>query len=489
MIDIKCRSPYIFIKPQTDKGAIYQVSATGSTASYSYIDKATGNIVNDTIPPYSNELTNCAEIGSITGASNSILSYCGGTYSSTVDFDTIKYSIKSWNGSILDVPTTVTYYKEKPKVVNSQESIYINLSNLVKEKLEGDVVNYMDLLSLAPNSLNEIGINESKWFNVEGDFYLNGTASGRTFSQTFFGIDGYIEPGESQSTNKNVLITTDKKTIVRNSNVKLHFKTESIESISFYSTLGWSVIYDFFPLPEPDLSNNYINSITIDTSQPTIYKFKYNVDGYYYDYYTTFEVYDECKYDKYNVIFKNKWGVLETITLTKKTTKTLSIDDESYLRSIVDYNGSYNIARHTKKHFNTNGYEEWTLNSDFIEESNNSSFKELMLSEEIWLCEPINITTFDKRTPYPIGSIVISGGEIWIAIANVPAAPPPAYPNDIPPMDPDRWQSYNPNDYYNSIIPINKSDTSITFKTNLNDKLIQYTMKVKLSHNTINNIQ
>ena len=39
-----------------------------------------------------------------------------------------------------------------------------------------------------------------------------------------------------------------------------------------------------------------------------------------------------------------------------------------------------------------------------------------------------------------------------------------------------------------SIIPVIKEDKKIDFKTVLNDKLIQYTLKVKMSHQVIKNI-
>ena len=94
----------------------------------------------------------------------------------------------------------------------------------------------------------------------------------------------------------------------------------------------------------------------------------------------------------------------------------------------MDYNGSFNVSRHTNKVYNTSGYEEWTLNTDWLPEYMNTPLQELMLSEEIWL--------YDGYTA----------------------------------------------------IPVNKSETSFNFKTHVNDKLIQYSMKFKLSHNTINNI-
>ena len=425
MTEIKCRSPYLFIRPLTELGAIYRIAATGSTASYTYIDKATGNTTSQIIPPYAIEYTNCAQLGTVAGPSFSFDSYCGATYSPTVEYDTIKYQVKSWNGAISSEPTEIAYYKEKQKVVNAQETIYINLSNLLKERIEGDITNYM--ASGSPTITQPIGINESKWGKVEGDFYSNGEPQGRTFSETFFVIDGYTEPRETQSLSK-ILLTGSERSVVRYSKERIHFKLENLSSIIYYTQTNPATFSTITLSGTTSNSNEYIKSVNVNTSFSTTYRFRYIVAGIITDYYININVYDECKYEVFDVVFKNKWGVLETVSFSKKMTKALTVEDDDYLRSIVDYNGSYDITRHTRKHFNTMGYEEWTLNTDFLDESMNDPLRELMLSEEIWLCR--------------------SG----------------------------------------IYIPINKADTSITFKTSLNDKLIQYTMKVKLSHNIINNI-
>ena len=153
-----------------------------------------------------------------------------------------------------------------------------------------------------------------------------------------------------------------------------------------------------------------------------------------------YTVYDECRYDVYDLIFKNKWGVLETISMSKKTTKSLNISGDDYLRSIVDMNGDYDINRHTKRQLNVNGYEEWTLNTPFVPEYMNESIKQAMLSEEIWI-RPAGYFQFDElvRTDY-------------------------AY-------------------------PAVRMDQSLAYKTELNDQNIQYTIKVRLSHNEIKNIK
>lgn len=438
--EIKCRSPYFFIKPEVEPGtcAIYDLQNVGATATYyTYTDCASGNDVNQLVAPYTTGVSNCAVVGSMTGGSYSIFSYCGGTNSTpSIDYDTLKYYIKSWDGDIVtDKPTTISYVKEKQKVVYSQTNTYINLSNLLKEKLEGDINNYM--IQSNPTQSQNIGIKESKWAFVEGDFYYNGDQLGRTFSNDFFVIDGYTEPGEDQGLIRpftpgwpqRVLMTNwFRRQYTQYSHARIHFKTQDLVSIDSYIGNVYPGATTSTPISfvaNPDISNEYIQSILVDTAQDMTYVFNYLTGGEFV--WTT--ITPNCKFDNYDVVFKNKWGVLETLSFSRKSTKTLGVADSDYLRGIVNYNGQFDVARHTRKHFNTIGSEEWTLNTDWVPEYMNAAFKELMLSEEIWLV--------------------------------------------------DRW---------NTITPVNKTDTQFSYKTHLNDKLIQYTMKMKLSHNIINNI-
>ena len=115
--------------------------------------------------------------------------------------------------------------------------------------------------------------------------------------------------------------------------------------------------------------------------------------------------------------------------MSKKSSKKLSTDSNNYTKSIVDLEGNYNINRHTKKQFNVTGTEEWTLNTDLLPEYMNAPIKEAMLSEEMWLIDNLG-----------------------------------------------------------NIIPVVRVDDSVTFKTSLNDKMINYTVRVNLSHNTVQNI-
>jgi hypothetical protein len=74
-----------------------------------------------------------------------------------------------------------------------------------------------------------------------------------------------------------------------------------------------------------------------------------------------------------------------------------------------------------------------TLSSGFLSESYNEVFKQLMLSEKVWIT---NLTNTDEQ-----------------------------------------------------VLPINIKTSDITYKTSLNDKLVEYTIEFENSYNVLNDIR
>ena len=90
----------------------------------------------------------------------------------------------------------------------------------------------------------------------------------------------------------------------------------------------------------------------------------------------------------------------------------------------------YSTTAHAKKTFNANATESILLNTGFVPESMNPYFEELMVSEYVWLVDE----------------------------------------NDV-------------------VYPVNLKDSSFTYKTGLNDRLINYTMNFEKSFDLVNNIR
>ena len=136
----------------------------------------------------------------------------------------------------------------------------------------------------------------------------------------------------------------------------------------------------------------------------------------------------ECKYEPYKITFVNKFGALQDIWFFKRTNETLTTKQEKFKRNTV-VAGSYDISRHQDKTLTKNGKEKLTLNTGYYPESYNEVFKEMQLSEDCWI-------EIESQT-----------------------------------------------------LPIQVTSSSFAYKTQLNDKLINYTIEIEFAFNTINNVR
>lgn len=141
----------------------------------------------------------------------------------------------------------------------------------------------------------------------------------------------------------------------------------------------------------------------------------------------TYQIIDECRYNPVSVVFENKYGVFDVITMFKKRKDTLKVDRKQFKNNYVE-NGTYDISKHQIKDYNVYGNESMTLNSGFLTEDENVLFKELMLSEKVYFYEN------------------------------------------------------------SSFVPVNVTSNNLDYKTRTNDKAINYTIQFDYAFNTINNI-
>ena len=158
---------------------------------------------------------------------------------------------------------------------------------------------------------------------------------------------------------------------------------------------------------------------------------------------------EECKFPVHKITFVNRWGAMQDLFFFKKSTESLDTRSENFNASIfearnvvlsppssgtecreeITYN-TYSTTAHANKTFNSNATESISLNTGFVNELMNPYFEELMVSEYIWLTDSTD-----------------------------------------------------------TIYPVNLKDSSFTYKTGLNDRLINYTMNFEKSFSLVNNIR
>lgn len=140
------------------------------------------------------------------------------------------------------------------------------------------------------------------------------------------------------------------------------------------------------------------------------------------------EYISECKYTPYKVSFINKIGVLEDLWFFKKSMESLSVDRSEFNQFTLDSYKNGILYNHSYKNFNVNGKEKLTLNTGFVPDNFKENFRQLMLSESVYV-------------------------------------------------------------YKDSLkLPVNVSDSSIEYKTHVNDKLVNYTIEFDYAYDKINNL-
>jgi hypothetical protein len=136
-----------------------------------------------------------------------------------------------------------------------------------------------------------------------------------------------------------------------------------------------------------------------------------------------------AKYTPIKMRFINKFGMPQDFYFFLKSVESVNTKSETFKRNIFNYSSSnYDVKSHQTQTFNKNGRKRLTLNTDYLIEGYNLVIEDIMLSEYVW---------------------IISG---------------------------------------NIVRPVTVVTSSLTKKTSLNDKLIQYTLEVEEANDIINNI-
>ena len=322
-------------------------------------------------------------------------------------------------------------------------SVTFEVSELVRDYIE--------------NTFDGNYTNSVKWFNYNIKRTYENTSVSTTSQQNLAIFDGYgyFEDGanpqnlQSALQSNTTIFTND----FANINIPIHVTEDTTVSylkggeIIFTKDLVYStnsadqVQYVQNSSLDADVFKKRVDAITGTTLEAfncvkniasDVYQ-EFDADSIYIDKGGVIEVIkieevEECKYNPYKVTFVNKFGVLQDLWFFKRSNLSLNTQQESYKANIVT-DGTYSINSRQKTVFNKTGMERLQLNTGFYPESYNDVFRQLTLSEEVWI------------------------------------------------------------NYDGDTLPINVMSSSLNYKTSVNDKLINYTIDVEFANNKINNIR
>jgi hypothetical protein len=207
-----------------------------------------------------------------------------------------------------------------------------------------------------------------------------------------------------------------------------------IESLSCF-TIGQNAS-PITVISYPNNQINYSSSIPSTTSSSNLVKYIWvqcdetTTDNYievvFNGQTTTLLIQDEPKYSPIDIFFQNKEGAEQVLTFFKEQKSELSITSSEFESD----RGQPSTGNHQFVRYNVQGRKGLTLNSGFVDEEMNEIFTQLLLSERIWQ----RVSSFSR------------------------------------------------------FIPLNIKSKQISYKTQLNERLINYEIKFEYSYNEINNI-
>ena len=363
----------------------------------------------------------------------------------TTAYATLDISI--WSGSVTNPPATAQYSLRKNAVGSSSE-VTFEISELIRDYLDitfnGDYTGQTVWVQLVQTAYRAddfvLYTNTSTSIAFDGYSYFEEMSLPLDYISLFISNrelfvleDNAFRIPINTNNNPTVVFYKDGEVIASET---FSSSTDSSNQIKYVSIYGDSVNWDTFQERVTDANGTYesnaclqsffdnysigaVDKITVSNDRG-IETIKVNVI-------------EECKYEPKKVTFINKWGALQDMYFFKKAVEQMTIEKESYKSNIIGSYAQYSRSNHVNRDFNVVGKESITLSSGFLSEEYNEVFKQMMLSEKVWVTN------------------ILETGE--------------------------------------QVLPINVKTSDITYKTSLNNKLVEYTIEFDKSFDTINNIR
>ena len=346
-------------------------------------------------------------------------------------------------------------YTINKKPLGSNAYVVFEVSELVRDYLEvefnGDynsesvwlnaiatVTGGSGSVTVTPDNTNGfIGLDGYGYFEEGANPTLSTTAlqsnnSIIALDDNLFRVPVFVAGTESVS----LLYKGEVKQTIDLSSASVDETTEQIRYISANSTTGGDIDYDSFKervldsggtFEDSTCLKEFLDSISIDLIDEVYVASSNDVEVF------KVKTLEECLYTPIKVTFVNKFGAFQDLIFFKKSIDKTSVKGEEFKTAVFDQATlTYKTYQHQRTQFMVQGTDSITMNTGYISEDYNQVIEQLMLSEQVW-------ATF------------ITDSE--------------------------------------EVRPLVPKTKSFTHKTQLNDKLIDYTIEFDIANNKINNIR
>ena len=302
--------------------------------------------------------------------------------------------------------------------------------------------------------------------NASGGTISSPTVTPSDYTNQFVAVDGYgyFEEGVNPEPSRSLLQSNKIMYRPEDGNINIPIFAEGTNSVAYYNN---GVIVRSQTISDNDNTNQKIQYISVSgNSDNATYEERVLEDGgtlesskcleqflSYLDISKVDEIvvgYDtdagsaahiikvrnlDCSiYDPIRVTFVNKYGALQDLWFDKKSVNSIEVQSNDYKASVMDFSSTptYDTSAHQNRVLDLVGKESITMNTGYIDESFNEVFRQLMLSEQVWMTRLTDIE---------------------------------------------------------EILPLRPKTQSLQFKTRTNDKLVNYTVEFDFAFDKINTIR
>lgn len=334
----------------------------------------------------------------------------------------VTITLTVWDGDLTAVPGTATEILTKIRPSINFAEFNTDLSEIIDESL--DEVPPFNISSTT--QIVDSGTNNVKWVTFVAA-YTDTVNEIADITDTFVAASGYgyYADGANPTNNANAVLTdVNYRKVERASFVLFPFINDgTITSIDIDTEGG--EINATETMVGTNQSTDFVQYISVDVSQTTSDEFlTIKILPATTEY--VYEIVDECRYTPFTVVFKNNFGVFETITMFKKSTTTINADNDTFVNNTITA-GVYTTTVHQIQKKNIQATESITLNSGYITEDENELYKQLIISDKVFF-------------------------------------------------------------YVTAYVPVNVASKTLSFKTRVNDSLVDYQIEFDYAYNTIQNV-
>jgi hypothetical protein len=335
--------------------------------------------------------------------------------------------VKIWSGHFTDdEPIDITRSIEKIRPTIDYEVFDTNISEIIDSSLDGKPI----LNTTATSVIQPLTTNDTKWVRYSATF-TDPTQSITPITGFFSASEGYgyTLEGINPQLPRTYLTSCLRRRVDRQGVIMIPFVNDGYYDDIDVLTSPSSEYSQNHVLTVSEESEDYVQYMIVNTSDILVDNMvivKLGISGGGADI-LYFDIEDGCRYTPKTILFRNKFGYFDTLTMLMKHETELSTRRTTFVNNYVS-NGSYDTTTHQYKDINIMGRESIRCNSGVIKEAEAELYYELALSNSVFFLEE------------------------------------------------------------GSLIPVNIKTSNIPYKTRVNDGLIQYEVNFEYGFNKVNNI-